>query len=402
MSSKIVVAEYNSFLALEALDEAPTDRRSQPVPRSFKLSGKQPMKTRLQEDDDLSDSVSDDGSTITALSSATSLEMASSIAEISDLEGMREDYHHCAEAVQFQSKFHSYSASLEEVKTFRQVMESAHLRGDPSMANQLVHGLWRLIWDHSWSVHCKCWLPKDFRKIKEDESRLLQDAIELAKASHVRQAVLELQGMVQFAAMNGTDITWFFKNMYANHIIQKLCTHATKTDLGLLADALSPHARDIAQSQTGCRIIQRIIEHCSYEHLGTGKLLASLLDGDFRSLCQSRFGVHVLQSALEQHAQFCDSVMDTIDFRVAKNQWGSWFMQTLIEHLSEDMLFVAFDRLKQVGLLGLVRSRFGVEVLKALNQQGLKTHLADGLRGAITPYERSRPYAKEFIRILEI
>jgi hypothetical protein len=349
-----------------------------------------PSRWADEEDTELDE----EGDTTFCLTNSSTSSFSVAPAEVDDLEGVKEQctirdnesFSVCDSRAS--AALSSHREAMECLVQFRDVMER-----DATISNTLLGWLWNLVYDLE-SAESR---PKHLR---QEESKVLQRAIQLAQASCVKQAMHELVGMVEQAVACGTHITWLFEGFFSNYIIQELCTRAFASDLGLLANALCPFAVYLAQNQVACRIMQRIFEHCSWEQLGM--LPFSLFAGDFHSLCSSHFGGMVLSKAFEHHPQFCALVLNAIPASAAKSKSGSFVWEALIMYSPTELLESAFQLLAEEGLSRLLLDRYGVEPLYALAKRGLHERLAHGLRYSIISKHRSKSYARDLIKQLNL
>lgn len=327
------------------------------------------------------------------LSSAPSLSGVAS--DIDDLEGVHEEYApSCASARLFESEYllSSEEEAMEYLANLRKRMES-----EAAVANRVVQRLWivALQLEGMWKR------PKDLR---QEESKILQCAIQFAEPSFVHQAAAGLVELVEQQGMPySTDISCLFKGNYSNFIVQELCKHAWKNDVAKLANALCPFLGDLAHDRSACRVVQRILENCSWEHLESG-MFPTLL-ADFHNLCYSEYGGTVLTVALGQHPWFGYYVLQRIQASAAKHQTSTWVWEALIDNLpTEGMVDVAFQLLAQEGFAGLLLDNKGVHSLKAFARRpSFRQRLADELRHSPTLNRcRQKSYAKDLIKLLKI
>merc|ERR1739848_142507 len=82
---------------------------------------------------------------------------------------------------------------------------------------------------------------------------------------------------------------------HANHVLQKcICTIPSMSAQFIIDELLFAHGGvvKIARHQCGCRVIQRLIEHCAWEQLLP---LVEALLADCLKLSHDKFGNYVIQ-----------------------------------------------------------------------------------------------------------
>lgn len=242
------------------------------------------------------------------------------------------------------------------------------------------------------------------KHLRQEESKILQCAIACAEPSFVHQAAADLVEMVERQGLpDSTDISCLFKGNYSNYVVQKLCSQAWQSDVAKLACALGPFCSHLAQDRAGCRIMQRILESCSWEQFEIAML--PTLVNDFYLLCRSEHGGTVLTIALERHPGFCYWVLPMIETSAVKDRSATHIWEALINYMpNEEMLEFAFQGLAHEGLAGLLLDCRGVHSLKAFARRpGFRQRLADELRYSPTLNRcRQKPYAKDLIAMLKI
>ncbi|KAJ1453619.1 putative RNA binding protein [Pelagophyceae sp. CCMP2097] len=135
--------------------------------------------------------------------------------------------------------------------------------------------------------------------------RVIQKALEALPAAQAIEVIKEFQGNVLLCVhdVNG--------QARRNHVIQK-CVEVTSNarkahdagDVGLLGDqidfvlaAFVGQARSLAVHPYGCRVLQRVLEHCARAQ--TARLLGELRGGDLRALIEDQYANYVMQHAIQ-------------------------------------------------------------------------------------------------------
>lgn len=126
----------------------------------------------------------------------------------------------------------------------------------------------------------------------KDGSRQVQDAFENASCDQEREALAsELVGHVWEA----------LKCMHANHVVQKCITTIRPQAAQFVIDELSHHGPkgilQAARHRFGCRILQRLLEHCTEEQMYQ---IIEVLLNDAVELSSHAYGHYVMQHIFEQ------------------------------------------------------------------------------------------------------
>lgn len=126
----------------------------------------------------------------------------------------------------------------------------------------------------------------------EEGSLVVQDALEAALSDHQRVAL---------ASEFRTRVWTAVQNPHANHVIQKCINMMPPTESQFIIDEIQnggeKHVLRAARHQFGCRILQRLLEHCSSDQMQ--QVLEYLLVNAM-SLTMHKYGNYVLQ-ALAEH-----------------------------------------------------------------------------------------------------
>ncbi|KAJ8602810.1 hypothetical protein CTAYLR_002583 [Chrysophaeum taylorii] len=95
-----------------------------------------------------------------------------------------------------------------------------------------------------------------------------------------------------------------------NHVIQKCvettsrarrsperCTGDLGNQIEFILDSFKGRARSLAMHAYGCRVLQRVLEHCS--HAESSAILDELRDGELRQLIEDSYANYVVQHAIQ-------------------------------------------------------------------------------------------------------
>jgi len=249
---------------------------------------------------------------------------------------------------------------------------------------------------------------------------LLQVAIILASSEAQRRAIQQLTGI---------DAIRFAQCSNANFALQCLIQQkqSSASDLSHIVEAMCPVVSWLATHCNACRVLQRIFEMCSWKELGNLPIcllrdVKFLLSKDmykpYEVACDGYGGIHpyfladagsckrvqygtfgglVLTALIENCPDSHVPVLNELQGGEARQKNGSYVWQALMAAIP----CAAFSKLKRnlgtAGLLGLLKDRCGVEVLKTkANSWGGQLELAEVFRCSITCELLNQDYKKPF------
>jgi len=197
----------------------------------------------------------------------------------------------------------------------------------------------------------------------EASSRAVQLAIDDAKRCDAPAIASCLRGRVREAA----------RSKHANHVIQKILETLSDKHAHFVVEELVGVGPSLARHQFGCRVVCRILEHCSLTDSQTAALFEEILDV-VEDLCCHRFGNYVVRHVLEygsqgyRHRIVC-AVRKNL-FGVARHKFGSMVVEdALMKCSAEDRLAMVHDlRSDPKQYAELAEGRFGSFVVAALNK----------------------------------
>lgn len=191
--------------------------------------------------------------------------------------------------------------------------------------------------------------------------RLLQEVIERAETDQERVKLAnELKGHVWEAI----DHKW------ANHVLQKFIVMMTpKYSQFVIDEVMSKHrgANIAARHRYGCRVIERLLEHCSPDQL---KPMVEEILEDGADLCRHLYGNFVVQHLFEygspeQQHHLAQVVQARVRF--VCNHAPAVVSKALLFGTCEDRMAVARALLKERGLvISIARKRHGHDVVMHL------------------------------------
>eukprot|EP00434_Breviolum_minutum_P013678 symbB.v1.2.012057.t1/scaffold824.1/size159532/8 len=230
--------------------------------------------------------------------------------------------------------------------------------------------------------------------------RLVQLAIQTTRPSVGKAIAAELQGHVKEAT----------ESPHANYVLQKVIEQMSATTSSFIAEELLLNVQRFARHRFGCRIVCRLVEHCSSEDLkavkgegptgphqlhirkkgsivirtghflgpmyqqdSTHKLIETLLEDpeEALDLCKHNFGHHVVQSILEhgdaRHKEMIAEVLRHDLLANASHRSSSYVVEAALLHCSAKDQESLVQFLVQPGVVAeLAKADFGVFVVRTL------------------------------------
>jgi len=185
--------------------------------------------------------------------------------------------------------------------------------------------------------------------------RLVQLAIQSCKPSVGKAIAQQLEGHVKEAT----------ESPHANYVLQKVIEQLSSATSSFIADELLPYAPRFSRHRFGCRIVCRLVEHCSSEE-STQRLIEKLLEDpeEALDLCKHNFGHHVVQSILEhgdaRHKEIIADVMRHDLLANARHRSSSYVLEAALLHCSpQDQESLVQFLVQPVVVAELAQSDFG-------------------------------------------
>jgi pumilio RNA-binding family len=157
------------------------------------------------------------------------------------------------------------------------------------------------------------------------KKRMLPMALQMYGCRVIQKALTRIAPALQVELVSELDghVMDCVKDQNGNHVIQKCieivawdeatrdpATQMSSADVQFIADAFSLHVRKMATHPYGCRVIQRVLEHC--DSTQTVPILAEIANG-CKALVQDQFGNYVVQHVLEHGKPAdCAPLMDIV------------------------------------------------------------------------------------------
>lgn len=230
-------------------------------------------------------------------------------------------------------------------------------------------------------------------------SRQVQEAIDVASNDEERAAIAqELHGKV-WEALDCRN---------ANHVLQKLISSMRPQASQFIIDEIRScgSAAYAAQHCFGCRVVERLLEHCTPEQVGP--LVEDLLDAGPK-LCTDQYGnfvvQHVLEFGTDEHKHRMSRIVAGQIASIPGDYHGCSVVSAALTHsLAKDKIMVARSVLARRGfLLCMARQRHGHDaVMCLLNLVNTKERMEAErqLRASIVQLQRSR-YGRVMAKYLE-
>lgn len=189
--------------------------------------------------------------------------------------------------------------------------------------------------------------------------RLAQAVLDVASHAEQVEFALELRGKVWEA----------LESPYANYVLQKVIEVLPPTMVGFVVEELSCEAVRAAQHCYGCRVLCRLLEHCSR---GRAERIIDDLLQEATMLSRHKYGNYVIQHILE-HGTARDQqtvartlLVDPLGFAI--NRTASNVVERALAHCAAEdrsaLLRVLLHDLASVAKLGC--SRYGCRILRAV------------------------------------
>ncbi|CAE7160762.1 pum, partial [Symbiodinium necroappetens] len=193
--------------------------------------------------------------------------------------------------------------------------------------------------------------------------RKVQEAVDQACNDLRKQIAKELSGHVVAAALSPN----------ANHVLQRLVATLRPHDCQPLIDELlqagAATVLEVARHQYGCRVIQRLLEHCQQEQM---EAVANILMSDALPLARHAYGSFVMQQLLrygsraQQHI-LCQSFKASIQ-ELLSHQAASPVIAKALSHSSpEDQVSLARAAVGR-RLADVAITRYGHEAVQRVLQ----------------------------------
>jgi len=226
---------------------------------------------------------------------------------------------------------------------------------------------------------------------KQTGCRRVQDALDKCSSDHER--FLLAQEMVG-------HVWESVRCPFGNYVIQRFITLLPPRDCQFIIDEISEQGRraasQLARHRYGCRIMQRLLEHCKPEQT---EALTDVLLGEAVPLVRHQYGNFVMQRVLshgtpKQQRQACQLLLPKIGELANDSNASAVVAKALSHACQEDQKALAAEILSESGLLlAMCKTRHGHQTALAL-LQGLSGEELQAAVGTMKGGLDSLPHAR--------
>jgi hypothetical protein len=162
--------------------------------------------------------------------------------------------------------------------------------------------------------------------------RVLQKAIEVTGG--------ESRGSLVEKLKEKDTVLKLYQDPHGNHVLGKMIEVMPPANLDFLIRAFEGKAKDVARHQYGCRLLERLIEHCPAAQVET-LVMEMLKDDEGEKLCRHPYGNFVIQHIFEHgqsawKAMIVEQIIKTLP-TLAKHRTASHVVQKALQHSGEEM-----------------------------------------------------------------
>lgn len=254
--------------------------------------------------------------------------------------------------------------------------------------------------------------------------RLIQKALDTLDKEHVANIVGSVKGKV-----------WLLVHHHnGNHVIQKCVTKITEfvqadqdqedsatkslllSSLDIIIDEVSINIKDLSVHPYGCRVVQRLIEHCKGPQM-TNVLDSILREGLYSALINHEYGNYVIQRVLvygrpsDKEAVFETIITNNNILKLSKQKHSSNVVEMMLtygnaeqhQRFVEEMLnVVCVDQnyVSKSAVVSMAEDNYANYVLKTaldvLEEGPLRDRMFGRLLASLDELEKS-PFAKQIV-----
>lgn len=164
------------------------------------------------------------------------------------------------------------------------------------------------------------------------------------------------------------------KDQNGNHVIQKAIERVPAEHIQFIVDAFTGEVRRLATHPYGCRVIQRMLEHC---HESARLSILAEIHACSESLISDQFGNYVIQHVIE-NGESVDkrrviSIVVTKVVNFSKHKFASNVVEKSIEFGTQEdrdgiyEILTGLDENGESPLAGLMRDQYGNYVIRKLS-----------------------------------
>jgi len=233
--------------------------------------------------------------------------------------------------------------------------------------------------------------------------RVIQKGLECVTVDQQIRLVKDLQ--------SPKNVLTCVQNQNGNHVIQKCIERMPVEHIQFVVDALQGHAEELAQNAFGCRVLQRLIEHCT-----DAEKVSPLLDEILRSvdqMAQDQYGnyvlQHILEHGVEDNRQTIMNVITSNILELSCHKFSSNVVESAILRCSTDESIRVSQAIMgdpsdtNPPLLTMMRDRYGNYIIQRLLESSLSSHreaLLHRLKDQLHQL-RKFTYSKHIVQVVE-
>jgi len=230
--------------------------------------------------------------------------------------------------------------------------------------------------------------------------RVIQKALEVISVQQKAQLVQEL----------GDHVMKCVRDQNGNHVIQKCIECVPANLIQFIVDSFSGKVFELSTHPYGCRVIQRILEHCTDAQSGTqqASILQELLDCAV-GLVQDQYGNYVIQHVLvnghQKHKHIVLFKLKGQFLKLSQHKFASNVVEKCVQYASpEDRLMIVDELVAEPNaLITMMKDQYANYVIqKVLDYIDpiKREDIIERIRPLI-PALRKFPYAKHIITRIE-
>jgi len=192
---------------------------------------------------------------------------------------------------------------------------------------------------------------------------------------------------------------------HANYVVQKVVELMTPAQASFVIEEVRGNAAAVARHRFGCRVLCRVLEHCSMGNGLVNALVEEMLI-DAPALCRHTFGNYVMQHVLEfgapdQRHTIAMALLQ--DVRSAKNRNASHVLEKALEVCPPNDRCALAEHLlsspQPLDLVTLAEHQFGCFVVRALLR--LPAQFAQQARACLEPHTSQLEASRHGRKVLE-
>lgn len=278
------------------------------------------------------------------------------------------------------------SKGADEAKSARRIQQTSEQPAEVCSLRKETSSLSGHVWE----------LARD-----DKGTRLLQQALDNAGSDNARTILaFELR----------THVWEALKCPFANHFLQKCISTLRPADSQFIIDELLQEdlkaVLKVARHQYGCRILQRLLEHCTPVQM---HLLVESLLTDAVALSKHTYGNYVMQHLLEHgtesHIERLTALLAHNFFTVGNDNFGPAVLTKALEHAKPaQQMALAHALLEVPGLAStMAKTRHGTSAVKTALLHADKSWRAGAfidLMGQREDLRKSR-YGRSLVKFME-